>query len=286
MIFYGGRFSLLPINDLFYVQGNEKKISYVIKILSSQIEYRRKKYTNIIIEPLIDSNGRLVGGKIARESNAKLPMRNEGSLERVPTKLYPHVIFIIDEKEQLIFIEKNSQVFPDPFTVFKHLTRILNSELYKQGIEVDIKPLTHKGGFWSLLGELDYIYSINFKLKAPNFLGQSYKELKVILEKEKNDVNANEIEFGVSNESGSLRVSNNERYGSAVGWAEDGGGEWIVKGKSKGKGRRKKTYSNHQQLSIFEVEMEYETITVETVKTIKRLINIGSHRIKGEDDGE
>lgn len=281
MRFYGGRFSLLPANSIFYMAGNENKFSFIISELKKNIEFRARKDTYIIIEPILDNDGNLLGGKIGRATRTKLPLRPDGNLEKVPITIFPHVLFIIDEVEHLILVERNSQVFSDPLVVFKYLCKYLNTKFIDKGIEVDIKPLTSKGAFWKLIKELDQIYMVSFKLKAPNFLGQSYKELKKILDQEKFESNANEIVFGISNDSGSLKIIENERYQAVVGWTEDGGGDWIIKGKSSGS-KRKRTFSNKDHLSMFDVEIEYEEISLERLKMIRNKINIGKHKIKDE----
>jgi len=287
MRFYGGRVSLLPLDLFFYFnEEKNKKFDHIVKLLNKNVEVEIRKDTKLIIEPILDDNGILLGGKIARESHADLPLRPDGNLEKVRTKLYPYVLFILDASQQVIFVEKNSQVFQDPIIVFNHLTKYFNSELNRIGIEVHIIPLTHKGKFWNLLDDSAQVYNVNFILKAPNFIGQSHRDFKEILEREKEDVNANQVEFGVSNESGQLRIKKSKRYDAAVGWVEDGGGEWIVKAKKKNQ-KRKKTFKSSDNLSIFEVELdEIKELTSKIIRTIKEKIFLGAHKIKIENEGE
>lgn len=283
MRFYGGRFSLLRVDkNLFYCNGNEKKFSFITKSLSKRVVYKVRKDTTIIIEPILDGEGRLLRGKIGREAKRELPLSKE--LTRTSTKIYPHVLFIIIEEEQVILVERNTQVFVDELVVFKYLLKYLNRELIVQGLEVDLKPLTSKGGFWQLLKDMDKVFSVHFIFKAPNFLGDSYEDLRDILNKEKCDSNANQVEYVISNDAGQLHLEDTVRYKSAVGWIEDGAGEWRIKAKQKGKGKAKKVFKNSQQISTFEIEGKPETITSETISELRQKVDIGRHKtIDGEN---
>ncbi len=285
MNFYAGRFSLLPINkNLFYQDGSEKKFSLLLEVFSERIEFKIRKDMNFIIEPILDHDGALIGGKIGRESVRKLPLSRE--LQKTPTKIYPYIIFIVLEEEQVFLFERNHSVFSEELVVFKYLRKYLNKVLFLKGLEVDIKPLTTKGRFWKLVEEMDRVYSVSFIFKAPNFLGDSYEALKDILNKEKADSNANQVAYSITNDAGELNVSDNSRYKSAVGWIEDGAGDWELKGRQKGKGKRKKTYRNTEQLTVFEVETDFDTLTTEVLKELKNKVSIGPHKVRGKNNDQ
>lgn len=198
----------------------------------------------------------------------------------------PYVLYIFDIEEQVLFIERNTQVFSDEIAPFKHIKHYLNCELQEHGLEVDVKPLTSKGAFWDLVNELDKIYSVTFTLNAPNFLGESYDDLKMILDKESGLTNANQIEYSVRNESGYLHIPKNKRFQSTIGWVEDGGGEWKIKAKSHGKKKgRKKTYKNSQHITTFDVDADSQSPSPETLEIIKKSLNLDTHKIKGRNNG-
>lgn len=284
MNFYAGRISLLQIqNSLFYNHRNERKLEYIIAILSRKIEFNVRKGVNIIIQPVLDEDGTLLGGKIARRSKMKLPLLHDGTLEKISTEIYPYIFFIFDENEQVILFEKNCNVFSNELVVFKYLINYLNRELFYHGLEIDIKPLTVKGIFWNLLESLEKVYSINFSLKAPNFLGKSYKDLSGILRKEKEMSNANQVEYGISNANGELMITDKGNYEAAIGWIEDGAGEWKIKAKPSGKGKRRRTYKNSEQLTLIDIEVELHNDDIKNIKHIRRRIDLGKHKInKGE----
>ena len=280
MKFYGGRISLLPTHDMLYQIGNEHKFSYVIDILSKPSKFKIRKGASIVIEPIFD-NDILLGGKIGRESNKKIPILQDGVLVKVPTQTYPYVFFFINREEQLILVEHNTTAFPDELTVFKHIIKHINRDIWRYGLEVDIKPLTTKGAFWNLVDNANKIYSINFILKAPNFLGKIYSNLKDVLNHEKEESNANQIEYKRSNEAGELKILPTAFNEQAVGWAEDGGGDWVLEIKSSQTSNRKQTYKSQEHLAFFEVDLELTSADTESLKQIYNKIDIGNHRIKG-----
>lgn len=278
MKFYGGRISLLPIQEIFYEKGNEHKFMFITDILSKSVEFKIRKDCNMIIEPILDNNSVLVGGKIGRQSMRNLPVRKDGLLIKELTTTYPHVIFLIDNIEQLILIEHNTSAFPEELVIFKHLIKYMNKNLWDKGLEVDIKPLTSKGKFWNLINSATKVYQTRFILKSPNFLGKTYNNLKEILEQEKTESNANQVEYVRSNDSGELKVPQNTFNEQAVGWTEDGGGEWIIQMKSSQTANKKKIFRNKEHISYFEVDYEIEENSFETLYELRKKLNIGSYK--------
>lgn len=273
MIFYGGRVTLLPVQSLFY-NDEINKFKVLTDILSTRIEFSAKKNVIIIVEPVLNEYGQLIGGKIGRESVRSLPLSKK--LDKVTTVTYPYILFLVFPDEQIFLFQRNRDVFSDDTVVFKYLTGYLNKKLISRGLELDIKPLTTKGVFWQLVSELDKVYSVNIKLKVPNFLGKSYKDLKEVLDMEKKEANANEVEYGLKNDAGQLKLTNKQKYVSAVSWVEQGAGEWKISGKAKGE--RRKSYKNTENLATFDVDIKIESITSKVLNKLKQLINIDNYR--------
>lgn len=279
---YGGRFSLLPIQEVFYKVGNENKFEFVLKILSEKGKFKVKRGITILNEPIFDDNNAIIGGKLGKESNRKIPTLKDGNLAKIPTTLYPFVLYIIDREEQVILFEYNSDAFPNELSVFNYLSSILNRELWREGLEAKINPLSSKGFFWELVNEADKIYSVHFALNAPNMLGIAYDNLKDILMNEKQESNANKLEFIKTNDAGELKIKDTRFHNEAVGWIEDGAGEWALTLQSKMTGNRKKRIKNTEQLTTFEIELQ-EVIDddMKKIMKIKENVNLGKHKIKG-----
>jgi hypothetical protein len=281
MRFFGGRVSLLPIHEIFYQSGNEEKFFYIVDILSRQGEFRLNSRVTLLNEPIFDDNNVLIGGKIGRKSNKILPTLIDGYLSKIPTLIYPYVFYIIDIEEQVILAEFNHEAFHNELSLFDYLTKFFNRELWKVGLEVKINPLTSKGVFWDLISEAEKIYTIHFTLNSPNMLGVIYNNLRDMLKHEKEESNANRLDFIRTNEAGELKVPNNQFNEQAVGWAEDGAGEWKLKIASEKTGYKKKTIRSTEQLSVFEVDIENEVIEdKKKVIIIKKCLNLGKHSIK------
>lgn len=287
MRFVGGRVSLIPIkNNIFYSEGSEKRFSYIVTLLSERREFKARKDINLILDPILDSTGKLVGGKIGREAITKLPIKRGGTLSRVPTQICPYIWFLIYPSEQIILFERKQDVFSKELVLFDYLTRYFNRELYAKGLEVTIRPLSVKGEFWKLLGNVEKLFSVRFYLKAPNLLGETYDDLRDILNKEKNDNNATEVEVGISNTAGELMIRDQNKYSRMVGWVEDGGGDWKVTAKAKGQKGRPHIFRNSDQLTIFDLDIDQGLVDMEGndalafIKEVSSRLNIDSHRIK------
>mgnify|MGYP000279796250 FL=1 len=282
---------MLPIHEVFYIKGNEEKIDLVLKILSTKGEFKVRRKVTVFNEPIFDENNVLIGGKFGRKSNRKIPTLKDGNLANVPAVLYPFIFYIIDREEQIILLQYNSDAFQKELAVFDYLTSILNKELWKEGLEVKISPLTSKGYFWELVTEDAKIFSVRFILNSPNMLGSVYNNLKDILSYEKQESNANRIEFARTNDAGELKVKKTQFNNEAVGWIEDGAGEWELVVKSSKTGNKKRKIKNTKQLAVFEadVDTEVEDNTYQNandadiIKKIKAKIDLCKYKIRGKN---
>lgn len=279
MKFFGGRFNLLPANqNIFYTVGSEKKFEYALEALSKEVEFKSHG-ASLVLEPIFDTNGALLGGKLGKASVKNLPIRPDGKMVKRPEVLYPHILFFLFPEEQIILVQRDHSVFSTDLNVFRHLERYLGSQLLLKGLEVVINPLTVKGQFWEILNESEKIYSIRFKLAMPNFLGSTEKDLRDTLNSIKNTTNSTNLDIAVNNSKGELEVSPNGFIQPAVNWSENGAGEWTIRRKLNGK-KRASTIRNSDQLAVFEYSEDFDTTDIETIKAIRSHLDISVYRTK------
>ncbi|OIQ10502.1 hypothetical protein [Neomoorella thermoacetica] len=286
MFFYAGRISLIPSDSLYYVEGKENKLELVEKALMQSFIYPEKYGVNIIHEPIIHPDYGLIGGYIGRQTITKIPKYESNKFKKFEDVVYPYVHYFYLKHEQVIVVERNTSVFKKEEKVFEYLSNYLNNNiLYPEGLVVYIKPLTEKGEFWKSLKELGEVHEIHLRFIMPNFLGQAYSNIRELLLSIKSQTRADEVEQSFYSAVGKASIPKDDKFESAIGWIEDGGGEWRLVRKSMG-GKTRKVISNRQKLTLIEQkELVLDNLTTDDLVKIIKKLNLGLHSIINKSKG-
>lgn len=137
-------------------------------------------------------------------------------------------------------------------------------------LRVFLEPLTEKMDFWKAVESYRYLYEVNFELHMPNFLGNTQKEIKEVLDMFKTGYNATGVSNQISNEDGKLKIPMDDQLiNTNLEWITNGGGAWSIRGKkAEGKKKAKITSTKSQYIKTEETSIELENYNVKELLAI------------------
>jgi hypothetical protein len=261
------RVFLLPIDQhLWAAQGKERDITLLEKAFRLGAERFTFEGSNFVIDPVRDENI-LLGGKLGKLARRRMPVLREGHLDRTHFELHPYVVFLWLREKQILAIQKNTSIFPNPLRPVRVLESYINGRLFPEGLEIKSNPLTEENFFWTTLGNAVNVFEVSFSLPAPNFFGRSKQETKTILEAIVSDTNANVVDASVKNDQGALDIKREGRVQHAVELTEEGGGTWSVRLLLKGEHRPRRVRSRDKTRQI-SIGIEWDDSKAEEFKRI------------------
>jgi len=242
--------------------------------LKENVHYIRSKkryHVNLIFDNFVfDANGRILGGKIGKDKEAKLPKHDELGFHKDVNKLSPFVDFLWDGEGQFILIERNTSVFEDYEYVFNsiqsHLGKLL--EPYEWGVFVE--PITEKRDFWDAYKKFSYVYEVSFELHMPNIFGNLQKELSESLKDLNKSFNATSVSQTLLNPEGKLNFNvNDSMIEKLLNWIANGAGCWGIIGKVSEEAKKEKVTSKKSAtIKTEDIDIELKNYSAEEVHKI------------------
>jgi hypothetical protein len=216
----------------------------------------KRGYADLYLRGFInDKHGKLLALKIGRRKdvNINLLPDREDDFGTTEVENYPNIIIIWFREQQIIFVERNPQVFANFEVILRSLEDHLTNTLREYNLSVSIEPLSDFAKFWDYIKTFSNIYEIEFNLITPNFFGAGM-QAREILNSAKTNYDAKEVKMGISNEDGNLRVDQDDENASQlVSWVGKGGGEWKMTGK---RGEKKITVRGTDGAKMVRLELE------------------------------
>jgi hypothetical protein len=191
----------------------------------------------------------------------------------------PWVSFLIDRKEQVFIIEKNSSVFSKYEPLFNSIEDHLNNLLQEYDISVSIAPVSSPSNFWTYISEYDYVYSVNFELFMPNLFGNTDGAAKEFLSDAKEKYNADSVSEQISNKDGALDLDPKDKgINKWLNWIGKGGGKWNIgckKGPNAqrehiGSVKRAQTFSTSTNINDIEDKEKVSTLISLIISELKK----------------
>lgn len=189
------------------------------------------------------------------------------------TKDEPYVFIIINNNKEIqkIAINENSKAFTNPDSVRNIIKKLLQKDLEKYGINIEIEKLFDKKTFWNYASKYkDQISFINFKIIKPNLANIS-ASLSEDLKKFMNKVNSHESNLKIkAPEKGVLENINqsNPDINGLVDYSSNGGGSVTLKVKG-----ITKSYNTLEKPEIIEIdEMQIEGSPEEVNKVFATIV--------------
>tara|TARA_R110002073_G_scaffold14554_2_gene59368 strand:+ start:55244 stop:56125 length:882 start_codon:yes stop_codon:yes gene_type:complete len=285
--FFAFRFLVTPINNQVSVMHelNKSKEELMQEIIQSL-------NINTKTEWLKGSKRYLIYGfqkkndffilKYARESNEKIYVEGESDIEVKGIKETKFVFLIIDVKNQVILIERNTSVFNSVRSAINILSDYFRERMREYDYVVNIYPLVSKKSFWNYIDEADEVFELSLVLNAPNmpFLGDS--DTRSVLQKIKDTTNNEEFEIGLRNKEGTLKVVQ-ETLGTWINYIREVGGKYMIKFKKNGVEQKKTSYDDTAKTFI--PRKKTEIYNDEELKNIEDKLNM-MHNLENRDNEE
>lgn len=214
---------------------------------------------NILVE-----DSRLKAFKIGKRKLRPRGTHNKKIFYTIEEEHYPASTVIWDAESQIIFIEKPKKDQMSVKAIIDNLEVYLNNKLLAYNYAVSIAPITHKATFWDVIDAHKKIYSVEFRLFAPNLLDFS-KTAKELVKSTKDTCNANETIIKVVNPNGGLSIPKNDGLiSSLLDWITAGAGKWLIVVDKNGKRHHVNSDAGSKKLDKELSESDYN---IETVKS-------------------
>lgn len=204
-----------------------RRISPERRYVKGQIEF--------YIGNVLTEGSRLIAFKIGKKKLRPRGTHSKKTFREVEEEHYPASTVLWSAESQIIFIEKPKKDQMSVNSIITNIQYYLNGVLLAYGYAVSIAPLTHKSTFWDVVDNYDKIYSVEFRLFAPNLLDFS-KTAKDLVKSMKDDYNANETSIRLSNDNGKLLIPKEDNLIlNLLEWIAAGAGKWFAKVDKNGK---------------------------------------------------
>lgn len=191
-------------------------------------DYAQREYSLLYVDDKED----IFVCHLARKRNVNLNKIEEYKIIEKTEDDYPYVKVFVDLKHQKILIECNTTIFSNYETCKKIIEHIIKHNIKDKNATITLNPICKQNEFKEHINAAEYIYSIKFKLEAPNFL-DSTTAAKEFVGRIHEDTSGDSVELTIKNKSGKLNL---DTIGieSFVKYAECGAGSWELKCKNNG----------------------------------------------------
>lgn len=170
--------------------------------------------------------------ELAKDQQFKMPVAGETTIDEVVAVKSPYVFLIFHIQKQIVFIERNSEVFATPNTATKRLETFFDSKLSHAGISVAIEAIKSQKEFWEEVEEFDKIEDVRLEFDAPNWWGSKNNVDDLI-----NDTYEasffEKLKISFKNTTVGLKFTK-DKFGAAIERLSAGTGNFLLKGKKNG----------------------------------------------------
>lgn len=171
--------------------------------------------------------------KFAKEIKRKLNEATLSDIRETEVPDYPWCLIIVDVKNQIFLISKNSQISSSINTQKNFIAKAISSLLTEYQVSLQLELITNKNMFWeSISGNSGNIRFVELSLISPNILGQSYSTTQLLNELKK-ECNNDSLTWRFENSQGKLKIPfNSNFFKDILEYISNGCGSWKIKTKS------------------------------------------------------
>jgi hypothetical protein len=186
----------------------------------------------------------------AREFERIKHIEGETKIVDIPDQELKNATIIIHLKYQFLLIERNKSEFTNPQTVKSALEKYFRSNTRHWHHSFNLREITKNQEFWNFISEMDKLKTIKLTFNTPNaFFGSSdIKDIRKLLEEEKEISNIEELITIRKNDSSSLTIKGN--FEKQINYVLKMGGEYFVSAYKKGRRKVLNSKDNIMNLTI------------------------------------
>ncbi|HGS5290384.1 hypothetical protein O4N80_21815 [Vibrio parahaemolyticus] len=255
MNFYALRVSLVAMEPQLFVDKNMTDDIYAFEDalrysenFPPENEHKEKLFS---LKIMID--GRDEGAMAGMVAKAKSLHGHDADFNEYSVEDYPPMVWIWDREQQVILVEKKTNVFSTPTAACKAFQALANNiELAEINLRADITPVLNSTihTFWEEYDKFESVQTVTFDLIPPNLFGNTEKEMKKALSDTTENTNANRISTIFENKNSTLKLKSQGWLNNMVKWCRKGGGEWTLKGRLAGHKKKLTSVSSERVAKI------------------------------------
>lgn len=203
--------------------------------------------------------------KFAKEIKRTVNQANSSDIEETQIPDYPWCLIIVDIKNQIFLISKNSQISSNVTTQKNYIAKAISSLLDAYQVSLQLELMTNKNIFWESIsqnsGDISFV---ELKLISPNLLGQSYSTTNLLKELKK-ECNNDSLTWKFENSKGKLNISFNSKFfKDLLEYISNGCGAWKIRTKS-----NHKLITSEDQAIEFPLDNDMYTLTASQKEDIQ-----------------
>ncbi len=206
------------------VEGKKKLFEELF--LQNETTYISRKSEFVLAD--IDHYDNYYYGKFAKRRTQKLSKKEGHHIRDTSQTEYPYSYFVCDTEKNIFCIEKKSSVYKNPENVIRILSAMVTEKIRAEEYVCIFEAVTQKRAFWNTIKDAKKIYYLQLTLNSPNLLN-SNKKAREAVKALQDKFNNTTTKVELKNEEGNLKIEENEITNDHVEYAEEAGGNWVVK---------------------------------------------------------
>ncbi|CAK3526225.1 MULTISPECIES: hypothetical protein [Vibrio] len=239
MNFYALRVSLVAMEPQLFVNKNMSEDIYAFEDALRYSEHSppENEHNEKLFSLKIMIDGRDEGVMAGMVAKAKSLHGHDANFNEYSVDDFPPMVWLWDREQQVILVEKKTNVFSTPTAACKAFQSLANNiELAEINLRADITPVLNSTvhTFWEEYDRFESVQTVTFDLIPPNLFGNTEKEMKKALCDTTENTNANVIRTTFENKDSTLKLKSEGWLNNMVRWCRKGGGEWTLKGRLAG----------------------------------------------------
>ncbi|PMM45277.1 hypothetical protein [Vibrio splendidus] len=236
MNFYALRVSLVAADPQLFIDENMSKdiFSFENALYHSVESPPKNEHDETIYSIKINVQGHDDGVMAGIVAKAKSLHGHNSEFKEFSVDDFPPMVWFWDREQQVLLVEKKSNVFSTATSACKAFQKISNNiELAELGLRAEIEPVLNESehSFWEEYDRFEFVQSVSFELTPPNLFGDTEKEMKKALKDTAKNTNANKVITVFENKDKQLNLKSDGWLNNMVNWCRKGGGHWLMKGR-------------------------------------------------------
>ena len=206
-------------------------------------------------------------GKFAKRRKQKLSKKEGHHILDTSLTGYPYSYFVCDTTKNIFCIEIKSSVYKTPESIIGILSAMVTEKIRSEGYVCIFEAVTQKRAFWNTIKDAKKIYYLQLTLNSPNLLN-SNKKAREVVKALQGKFNNTTTKVELKNEEGNLKIEENEVTNNYIEYAEEAGGNWVVKFDGKKVKSSDKIFSFQKE--VINIKDEAEDIISQANRFLRR----------------
>lgn len=232
------------VENFFSRAIEERKVSFDIDDRKQVLAFERKITDKIML---------FIFGSEKHETKYR---ESDIGIESIIETNLPYVYLIFDIERQLLLLEMKTSVFRDIAQAQNKLQKWFGQAFFQHGFEIIFEEILDENTFWQYVESEGSISDVTITLNSPNLFA-GFIEIDEALRNIREIYNNTQTTLSVSNKNAPLTgiQRENRELSAAVRYASAGGGEWVLRKRTRKGMRTYKSRNNVKKVNIIPVSL-------------------------------